>query len=60
MGLILSALSLGVVVGIVFRFSFPTIPITTDLGLLIALLSLGLAWAIQKMCHGKRAKSKMK
>jgi hypothetical protein len=47
LGLLLGALSIGVTVGVVFQLAYPDTRITSDLGLLFALVGLVLSWLIR-------------
>jgi divalent metal cation (Fe/Co/Zn/Cd) transporter len=56
LGLLLGALAIGIVVGVVFQFSYPTIEISPDLGLLFALVGLVLSWLIRAALQALRGR----
>ena len=47
LGLLLGALSIGVSVGVLFQLAYPDTEISSDLGLLFALVGLVLSWLIR-------------
>jgi hypothetical protein len=47
LGLLLGALSIGVSVGVLFQLAYPDAEISSDLGLLFALVGLVLSWLIR-------------
>ena len=43
----LGALAIGIVIGVVFQFTYPATEISPDLGLLFALVGLILSWLVR-------------
>jgi hypothetical protein len=47
LGLLLGALIVGVIIGVLFQLAYPDTEISSDLGLLFALVGLVLSWLIR-------------
>ena len=47
LGLLLGALIVGVIIGVLFQLAYPDTEISSDLGLLFALIGLVLSWLIR-------------
>jgi hypothetical protein len=47
LGLLLGGLAIGVIVGVLFQVAYPNTQISSDLGLLFALVGLVLSWLIR-------------
>ena len=47
LGVFLGALAIGIVIGVVFQFTYPATEISPDLGLLFALIGLILSWLVR-------------
>jgi hypothetical protein len=56
LGLLLGALAIGIIVGVLFQFAYPDTPISSNLGLLFALVGLVLSWLIRAGWHALRGR----
>jgi uncharacterized membrane protein YciS (DUF1049 family) len=54
LGLLLGALTIGVIIGVFFQLAYPDTKISSDLGLLFALVGLVLSWLLRAGWHALR------
>jgi uncharacterized membrane protein YciS (DUF1049 family) len=54
LGLLLGALTIGVIIGVFFQLAYPDTEISSDLGLLFALGGLVLSWLLRAGWHALR------
>jgi hypothetical protein len=54
LGLLLGALAIGVILGVFFQLTYPDTEISSDLGLLFALVGLVLSWLLRAGWHALR------
>jgi uncharacterized membrane protein YciS (DUF1049 family) len=54
LGLLLGALTIGVIIGVFFQLAYPDTELSSDLGLLFALVGLVLSWLLRAGWHALR------